>query len=450
MTANSGARNRPRSVMVGQGDAFFLGALPHLDVCRFCHFLTILGRLGIAHRKALAMPGHVLIVDDDAETRRLLREYLQKQGYRATAVADGRALRAALGTARPDLIVLDLMLVGKDGLELCRDLRTRSNLPIIMLTARDEETDRVVGLEMGADDYVVKPFNPRELLARIKSVLRRARSLPDNLEPEAAAWFKFSGWVLDAATRNLTSDRAPMPEDGPLEVARAAHAFNTMQASLSRYLRERSATLAAMSHDLKTPITRLRLRAELLDDGELKQKISQDLHDMESMVQATLAFMRGGDSAEPIQPLDVTALLESLQADAEEVGAHVSIEGSTDRPYPGRPQALKRCLSNLVDNACKYGNRAEILVEDDERQLVIRVLDQGPGISEAQLERVFEPFYRIERSRSRDTGGTGLGLTIARAIAQIHGGTLVLHNLKRGGLEAMLTLPRPATVIDDR
>jgi len=148
---------------------------------------------------------HILIVDDDREIRSLLCEYLQKQEYRVTAVADGRALRAELQLARPDLIVLDVMLPGEDGLQLCRDLRARSNVPIIMLTARGDETDRIVGLEMGADDYLAKPFNPRELLARIKSVLRRARSLPDNLEPEAAASFRFAGWTLDAATRNLTS-----------------------------------------------------------------------------------------------------------------------------------------------------------------------------------------------------------------------------------------------------
>ncbi|HEX6265601.1 MAG TPA: response regulator [Burkholderiales bacterium] len=151
------------------------------------------------------MPDHVLIVDDDAEIRGLLREYLQKQGYRVTVAADGKALRGALEGAGPDLIVLDLMLPGADGLELCRDLRARSNVPIIMLTARGEETDRIVGLEMGADDYLAKPFNPRELLARIKSVLRRARSLPDNLEPEAVKSYRFAGWVLDVATRNLTS-----------------------------------------------------------------------------------------------------------------------------------------------------------------------------------------------------------------------------------------------------
>jgi two-component system OmpR family response regulator len=152
-----------------------------------------------------AMPDHVLVVDDDAETRKLLREYLEKQGYRVTVAADGKALREALGRRRPDLIVLDLMLPGEDGLQLCLDVRARSNLPIIMLTARGEETDRIVGLEMGADDYLAKPFNPRELLARIKSVLRRARSLPDNLEPDAVKTFSFAGWTLEAATRNLTA-----------------------------------------------------------------------------------------------------------------------------------------------------------------------------------------------------------------------------------------------------
>jgi len=162
-----------------------------------------------------ATQDHILIVDDDAETRSLLQQYLQKQGYRVTSAGDGKALRGALLTARPDLIVLDLMLPGEDGLQLCRDLRSRSNLPVIMLTARGEETDRIVGLEMGADDYLAKPFNPRELLARIKSVLRRARSLPENLEPDAVKSFAFAGWTLDVATRNLTApDGVVVPLSG--------------------------------------------------------------------------------------------------------------------------------------------------------------------------------------------------------------------------------------------
>ena len=158
---------------------------------------------------------HILVVDDDAEIRALLREYLQKQGYRVTAVADGKALRATVETSRPDVIVLDLMLPGEDGLSLCRGLRAHSDVPIIMLTARGEETDRIVGLEMGADDYLAKPFSPRELLARIKSVLRRTRSLPGNLAPETLSAFRFAGWTLDVATRNLTApDGVVVPLSG--------------------------------------------------------------------------------------------------------------------------------------------------------------------------------------------------------------------------------------------
>jgi two-component system OmpR family response regulator len=148
---------------------------------------------------------HILIVDDDPEIRSLLSEYFGKNGYRVTLAADGRALWSALNVARPDLIVLDLMLPGDDGFKLCRELRARSDVPVIMLTARGEETDRIVGLELGADDYLPKPFNPRELLARVKSVLRRMRSLPENLKPDEARGFRFSGWTLDIATRNLIS-----------------------------------------------------------------------------------------------------------------------------------------------------------------------------------------------------------------------------------------------------
>ena len=148
---------------------------------------------------------HVLVVDDDAEIRGLLHDYLKKNGYRVSAVADGRAMWTAFEAAHPDIVVLDVMMPGDDGLTLCRDLRARSQVPIIMLTARGEETDRIVGLEMGADDYLPKPFNPRELLARIKSILRRTRTLPENLQPDEVRRLLFAGWTLDTATRNLHS-----------------------------------------------------------------------------------------------------------------------------------------------------------------------------------------------------------------------------------------------------
>ena len=150
-------------------------------------------------------PDHVLVVDDDAEIRNLLREYLEKNGLRVTLAADGRQMWRALDHASPDIVVLDLMLPGDDGLTLCRNLRARSSLPVIMLTARGEETDRIIGLEMGADDYLAKPFNPRELLARLKSVLRRTRALPENLQPEEVRRVHFGGWTLEVATRLLTA-----------------------------------------------------------------------------------------------------------------------------------------------------------------------------------------------------------------------------------------------------
>jgi len=153
----------------------------------------------------MTTPDHVLVVDDDAEIRNLLRAYLEKNGYRVTTVADGRGMWAALEPGQIHIVVLDLMLPGDDGLTLCRNLRARSTVPVIMLTARGEETDRIVGLEMGADDYLAKPFNPRELLARIKSVLRRSRALPDNLQPATARTIHFAGWALDLAARNLVS-----------------------------------------------------------------------------------------------------------------------------------------------------------------------------------------------------------------------------------------------------
>lgn len=246
--------------------------------------------------------------------------------------------------------------------------------------------------------------------------------------------------AADALGRNI--HRPPMDEGGPVEVARAARAFNTMQSRLVAYLRERTSVLAAMSHDLKTPVTRLRLRAELLDDPQLRRKFTGDLEELETMVGSTLDFLRGFDSAETTQPVDMTALLESLQADLTEVGSRVSIEGRPLRPFVGQPTALKRCVRNLVENAIKYGQSAAIEVDDNDDRLRIIVRDEGPGIPQAELERVFDPFYRLEGSRSRDTGGTGLGLTIAKSIAESHLGRLTLANRAVGGLEATLTLPR--------
>jgi signal transduction histidine kinase len=214
-----------------------------------------------------------------------------------------------------------------------------------------------------------------------------------------------------------------------------------MQKRLVRFIDERTRLLAAMSHDLKTPLTRMRLRAEMLEDANLREKFETDLVEMEAMVTQTLEFMRGLSHREPAQLVDITGLLESLQADNEAMGRTVTIDGRASRPWRGSPQLLKRCLSNLIDNAVLYGKSAEIRVQAEPDRLTLRVHDRGPGIPENEIERVFEPFHRLEGSRSRETGGTGLGLSIARNIAQMHGGDVRLRNLEEGGLEAILTLP---------
>jgi len=233
-----------------------------------------------------------------------------------------------------------------------------------------------------------------------------------------------------------------LEEKGARELRDAARAFNTMQDRLQRYLDSRTRVLAAMSHDLKTPLTRLRLQVETaLEDPAIQARFSKELDGMESMVRGALALFRGLDDDETLTPIDINALVATLQTEFTEMGADVTVEGKATQPFTCKPQALKRCLTNLVANAVKFGARAKILVEDG-AALVIRVRDEGPGIPQEELEKVFEPFYRVESSRNRDTGGTGLGLSIARDVAQAHGGSLVAQNLATGGLEALLVLPR--------
>ncbi|MGA9854134.1 MAG: ATP-binding protein [Gammaproteobacteria bacterium] len=260
----------------------------------------------------------------------------------------------------------------------------------------------------------------------------------------AVRWMTRPLSVLSSAADELGRDirHSPVPETGPAEVRRAARAFNEMQNRLVQYVEDRTRLLTAISHDLKTPITRMRLRAELLDDETLKGKLVRDLQDMENMTNATLDFLRGLEISEALQPIDMMALLESVYSDGVETGQDVSLQGRIDKSFTGRPQALRRCLENLIGNAVRYGKRAMISVEDDGTKITIRVRDAGKGIPEDQLEKVFEPYYRLEEARSQAGGGTGLGLGIARNIATLHGGTLALRNHPEGGLEAVLGLPR--------
>ncbi|NNM82154.1 MAG: HAMP domain-containing protein [Burkholderiales bacterium] len=246
--------------------------------------------------------------------------------------------------------------------------------------------------------------------------------------------------AADELGKNI--NRPPLPEQGSTEMKRAARAFNTMQTRLLEYLQSRARIHAAMSHDLKTPITRLTLRAELLEDADLKAKFVKDLEEMDNMVTTSLNLMRGIGNGETPRPVDINALLGSIQDDQMEMGGDVAIQGEAKTTFLCKPQALKRALVNLVENAIKYGNKAVISVEEDAEFLRIRVRDNGPGIPEDKLDLVTEPFYRLETSRCRDTGGTGLGLAISKAIAELHGGGLSLVNHPAGGLVTTLTLPR--------
>jgi len=250
--------------------------------------------------------------------------------------------------------------------------------------------------------------------------------------------------LADAAEAVGRGARVPLRETGARELREATRAFNTMQERLHRYLDSRTRVLSAMSHDLRTPLTRLKLRVESLDDDALRERFNADLDEMQNMVAGALNLFRGMNHDEPLRPVAVADLVTELQSELAELGTRVEVRGSAPAPLLARPAALKRCLTNLLSNAAKYGVNPVIVLEDAADELVVRVLDDGPGIPPEMLEQVFEPFFRLESSRNADTGGVGLGLAIARDIAQTHGGSLTLRNRAPHGLEAVLRLPRTA------
>jgi signal transduction histidine kinase len=245
-----------------------------------------------------------------------------------------------------------------------------------------------------------------------------------------------------ADTLGSNLDAAPLPEAGPIEIRQAAQAFNRMQGRIKRLVDERSRALAAVSHDLRTPLTRLRLRTELVDDPKLRDQMAADLESMTAMIDATLNYLRGLQDSEPARLIDINALLHSLAEDATVLGKEIRVEGQAKTAFNGHLSGLRRALQNLIDNAITYGQCANIRVDDGTDALRLIVEDDGPGIPPADLTRVTEPYYRPDGSRSSETGGVGLGLSIVKDVALIHGGELVLANRPQGGLSATLILPR--------
>ena len=247
------------------------------------------------------------------------------------------------------------------------------------------------------------------------------------------------------ATARFGADVAtaePLDQEGPSEIREVAGAFNTMQEQIRRLLDGHTHMLAAVSHDLRTPLTRLRLRTEFVEDDEERAKMLKDLDEMEAMIHAAIAYARGDRGGESPVPVDIVDLLEEVRMEMAEAGRRVGLEGPPRAPWEGRPLALKRALRNLVENAVNYGGHADLRVAVTPVDIIITVEDDGPGIQEAELEKVFMPFYRLERSRSRSTGGVGLGLAVARAAIREHGGDITLNNRPTGGLRQTVVLPR--------
>ncbi|MBB1614114.1 signal transduction histidine kinase [Pseudomonas protegens] len=249
---------------------------------------------------------------------------------------------------------------------------------------------------------------------------------------------------LSAAAERLSEDldSPPLEEVGPREARQAASTFNQMQKRIREQVQQRGRMLGAVSHDLRTPLSRLKLRLEQIEDSKLQGQMRQDLDDMIKMLDATLSYLHEQRTSEAEQWMDVQALVESLCENAQDQGADAQAQGHC-APLLVQPMALQSCLNNLLDNALRYAGQATLALEDDRGQLLIRVIDHGPGIAADKREAVFEPFFRLEGSRNRNSGGVGLGMTIAREAAERLGGQLILEETPGGGLTAVLRLPRP-------
>ena len=248
--------------------------------------------------------------------------------------------------------------------------------------------------------------------------------------------------LSDAAERlSENLDSTPLDESGPREARQAAYTFNLMQKRIIEQVQQRSRMLGAVSHDLRTPLSRLKLRLEQIDDEKLQGQMRQDLDDMISMLDATLTYLHEQRTSEARQWMDVQALVESLCENAQDQGADVQASGHC-APLQVQPMALRSCINNLLDNALRYAGQALITLEDSRETLVIRVIDHGPGIAADKREAVFEPFFRLEGSRNRNSGGVGLGMTIAREASERLGGQLSLEETPGGGLTAVIHLPR--------
>jgi signal transduction histidine kinase len=246
--------------------------------------------------------------------------------------------------------------------------------------------------------------------------------------------------AADRLGKNLRSE--PLAETGPSEVAKAAKALNEMQSRLQRLVENRTELLTSISHDLRTSITLLRLRAELMPPGSYRDRLIETLEEMESMVGSVLDFSRETFQEEPSRVVDLSALLQSVCEDRIDAGASVRFDAPESLRHRCRRVALKRAINNLVDNAIRYAGDTEVLLSDAASEIVIEIRDEGPGFDPGELDELLLPSFRAERPRRRETGGAGLGLSITKAIVESHGGTLEIANRSAGGASSVIRLPK--------
>ena len=248
--------------------------------------------------------------------------------------------------------------------------------------------------------------------------------------------------MADAVTA-LSPDnpRTEIPERGPLEVRQLAAAFNGMRRRIAGLITRRTRALAAVSHDLRTPLTRLKLRMSDVESADLQRAMIADISEMEQMIEATLSYLRGEEASEPQRVLDLTALLQTIVDDANDAGHEATLSSRHRVTVTARHLALKRALSNLVTNAIRFGSQVTVTIATEGDSVCVTIDDNGPGIPKDQLAAVLEPFVRLEESRNIETGGVGLGLTIAKTNIEADGGTLTLRNRPEGGLSAIVRLP---------
>jgi hypothetical protein len=423
-------------LVIVQGAGLTIHALDRLDLQRFAQMREITMRMIGVYRAVAPVPAE--------ETERKLSEIWLPSGFGATLSPNPPTAQLPIESSPAERFVR----VNLNMVPMPATLRPSE----IRILGGPQERRMVVGLHMpngvwlniAASIVPLRPWHSPGFLIAFLGMTAAAALLSLWAVRRLTLPVRMLAAAAEALGRDVNAP--PLPEAGPLEVATAAAAFNTMAARIRRFVQDRTEMLTAIGHDLRTPITRLKLRAEFMEDEELRRKMLADLDELESMVSATLAFGRDASTTEPVSPIDLAELLRTVLDEAgdarPEAVERLSYSGPPHLTVRVRPLSLKRALSNLVTNALTYGSSAAVcLIPASQGMLRIEIEDDGPGIPASDLDRVFEPFYRVEASRNNETGGVGLGLPIARNILRAHGGDVTLANRPTGGARAVVTLP---------